>query len=85
MVMVDSNVLLDVITADPIWSAWSTEALPRSTRLFMPKSPSPLSGLKTSTTSYRPISITISPFPGRRHIWLPEPTLPIASVVVNAR
>ena len=27
MVMVDSNVLLDVITADPIWSAWSTEAL----------------------------------------------------------
>jgi hypothetical protein len=27
--MVDSNVLLDVITADPIWSAWSTEAFKR--------------------------------------------------------
>lgn len=29
MVMVDSNVLLDVITADPIWCAWSTETLKR--------------------------------------------------------
>ena len=29
MVMVDSNVLLDVITADPIWCTWSTEALQR--------------------------------------------------------
>jgi predicted nucleic acid-binding protein len=29
MVMVDANVLLDVITADPIWCTWSTEALQR--------------------------------------------------------
>ena len=29
MVLVDSNVLLDVITADPIWSGWSAEALQR--------------------------------------------------------
>ena len=27
MVMVDSNVLLDVITADPNWCAWSAEVL----------------------------------------------------------
>jgi predicted nucleic acid-binding protein len=27
--LVDSNVLLDVITADPRWSAWSTDALAR--------------------------------------------------------
>ena len=26
-VLVDSNVLLDVITADPLWSAWSVNAL----------------------------------------------------------
>ncbi len=26
-VLVDSNVLLDVLTEDPRWSAWSTEAL----------------------------------------------------------
>jgi len=26
-VLVDSNVLLDVATDDPVWSAWSTEAL----------------------------------------------------------
>lgn len=27
MVLVDSNVLLDVITADPIWCIWSAETL----------------------------------------------------------
>lgn len=27
VVLVDSNVLLDVLTDDPIWSSWSTEAL----------------------------------------------------------
>jgi len=26
-VLVDSNVLLDVLTEDPRWSAWSTDAL----------------------------------------------------------
>ena len=29
MVFVDSNVILDVITADPIWQAWSEEQLSR--------------------------------------------------------
>jgi predicted nucleic acid-binding protein len=26
-VLVDSNVLLDVVTSDPLWSTWSTDAL----------------------------------------------------------
>ena len=29
MVLVDANVLLDVVTADPVWSAWSQEELAR--------------------------------------------------------
>lgn len=29
MVFVDSNVILDVITADPIWQSWSEEQLSR--------------------------------------------------------
>jgi predicted nucleic acid-binding protein len=29
MVFVDSNVILDVITADPLWQAWSEEQLSR--------------------------------------------------------
>ncbi|HUP24821.1 MAG TPA: hypothetical protein VNB06_18020 [Thermoanaerobaculia bacterium] len=29
-VLVDSNVLLDVATTDPTWSAWSTDALERA-------------------------------------------------------
>lgn len=29
-ILVDSNVLLDVITEDPDWSAWSTEALEKA-------------------------------------------------------
>ncbi len=29
MVLVDANVLLDIVTADPIWSAWSQEELAR--------------------------------------------------------
>lgn len=28
-VLVDSNVILDVVTSDPIWSDWSSEALAR--------------------------------------------------------
>jgi predicted nucleic acid-binding protein len=31
-VLVDSNVLLDVMTADPSWSAWSSDALARARR-----------------------------------------------------
>ena len=27
MILVDSNMLIDVITADPVWSPWSTTAL----------------------------------------------------------
>lgn len=27
MILIDSNVLIDVITADPVWSPWSTAAL----------------------------------------------------------
>ena len=29
-VLVDSNVLLDIATADPVWSAWSSEMLERT-------------------------------------------------------
>lgn len=29
-VVVDSNVLLDVVTDDPVWGAWSSEALERA-------------------------------------------------------
>ena len=29
MLFVDSNVILDVITADPLWQAWSEEQLSR--------------------------------------------------------
>jgi predicted nucleic acid-binding protein len=29
-VLVDSNVLLDVATGDPVWSSWSSEALARA-------------------------------------------------------
>jgi len=29
MVLVDANVLLDVVTADPVWSAWSQAELAR--------------------------------------------------------
>jgi predicted nucleic acid-binding protein len=29
MVFVDSNVILDVITADPLWQAWSEDQLSR--------------------------------------------------------
>jgi predicted nucleic acid-binding protein len=29
-VLVDANVLLDIVTADPTWSAWSSEALERA-------------------------------------------------------
>jgi predicted nucleic acid-binding protein len=29
MVFVDSNVILDVITADPLWQTWSEEQISR--------------------------------------------------------
>jgi hypothetical protein len=30
MVLVDANVLLDILTADPEWMAWSAEQLERA-------------------------------------------------------
>ena len=33
-VLVDSNVLLDIATGDPVWSAWSTEALAKAAEQY---------------------------------------------------
>ena len=35
-VLIDSNVLLDVITDDPVWGAWASDALAEASRAFAP-------------------------------------------------
>ncbi len=35
-ILVDSNVLLDVMTEDPRWYTWSSDALSRRTTVFRP-------------------------------------------------
>jgi hypothetical protein len=30
VVLVDANALLDILTADPVWSAWSQDAMMRA-------------------------------------------------------
>jgi hypothetical protein len=48
MVFVDSNVILDVVTRDPLWSAWSVDQLDRA---------SPLEDLIINQVVYAEVSV----------------------------
>ena len=51
MVLVDTNVLVDVFQADPVWAAWSAQAL---------QAQQPLHGLVIDPVSYAELSMSFS-------------------------
>jgi len=89
MVFVDSNVILDVITADPRWQTWSEQQLSRWLDLG-PVLINPIvyaeiafacetieavdELLPAHLHAYRPISMPTAPSPAKPPSWPPAPT-----------
>jgi hypothetical protein len=87
-VLVDSNVILDVDTADPVWGAWSSEALARAAyQSFLVINPVIYAEVSIrferieSLEAALPASLFRHPYPMRQHF---SPLGPSCATVVGA-